>query len=63
MKREDTKDPLAMQLLTQDLFRRLDYAKEQLLHVDLAPGRANQIHYKATLQWLKTMEELLTFED
>lgn len=63
MKRQDFDSDIQTRQHFADLYAKLLHARRQLLKVDVKPGKANQVNYTATIQWLNSAIEELTIED
>lgn len=63
MLKTDFENDAQMRQHCQNLYEKLKQARRSLLKVDIVKGKANQVNFKATNQWLNSAIEELTFED
>lgn len=63
MKLKDFENDLQTRQHFADLYTKLRQARRQAIKIDIKPGRANEVNYKAMLQWLNSAIDELTIED
>lgn len=63
MLKSDLEDANAMAIICNNLFEKLNYAKEQILRMDVKENSpSNRVHYKATIQWIDSAKSDLIWE-